>query len=196
MHSRSVLLGLALLLAAGSPACRLFRRSPKTIPAPPPPPAISAPGPITQPATAKPEETSVPPPPELPPLTPDLREQPPVQVPKLPPPPRRRIPKTPEPVDPVPEAPPAPPVPELEQLLTPEQQQEYNQAIDRSIGQAQRNLAALSGRRLNRTQTAAVQRIQTFISQALEARKTDLLRAKGLAERADVLAEDLLRSVP
>lgn len=96
---------------------------------------------------------------------------------------------------PVPAPEPPPPVPDLEQILTAQQQQEYNQAIDRSIDRARRNLAALGGRRLNPEQTLAVERIKTFIQQALEARKTDLLRAKSLAERADVLAEDLLRSI-
>jgi hypothetical protein len=95
--------------------------------------------------------------------------------------------------EPAPEPP--PPVPDLGQILTAQQQQEYNQAIDRSIDRAQRNLAALGGRRLNPEQTLAVERIKTFIQQALEARKADLLRAKSLAERADVLAEDLLRSI-
>jgi hypothetical protein len=79
--------------------------------------------------------------------------------------------------------------------LTPQQQQEYNQAIDRCVYRAQRNLAVLAGRRLNPEQTLAVQRIQTFIQQALDSRTTDLIRARSLAERADVLAEDLLRTI-
>jgi outer membrane biosynthesis protein TonB len=140
----------------------------------------------------------------VPPGQPNLGQQLPVPEPKLPVPPKKPVSRKPAPKsapapppapaqEPVTE--PAPPVPDLEQILTPQQQQEYNQAIDRSIDRAQRNLAALGGRRLNPEQTLAVERIKTFIQQALEARKTDLLRAKSLAERADVLAEDLLRSV-
>jgi hypothetical protein len=48
---------------------------------------------------------------------------------------------------------------------------------------------------LTREQTAAVNQIQTFISQAEEARKDDLIRANNLAERADVLAQDLMNRV-
>jgi hypothetical protein len=85
-------------------------------------------------------------------------------------------------------------LPQLEQLLTAEQQAEYNSVIDRSIEKAQRSIARLNGRHLNPGQNTSMERIKAFIVQALDARKTDLVRAKNLAERADVLAEDLLRS--
>jgi len=193
--TRGFVLALALALAAGSSSCRLFRKSAKA--APPPAAAKPSPGP------PKPAET--PPPPELPPGQPNLGQPLPTQAPKLPAPPKRRVSRKPAPKpapapppapapEPAPEPPP-PPVPDLGQILTAQQQQEYNHAIDGSINRAQRNLAALGGRRLNPEQTLAVERIKTFIQQALEARKADLLRAKSLAERADVLAEDLLRSI-
>jgi hypothetical protein len=197
--SRALVVALALALAASSSSCRLFRKSAKAAPAPPPPPAAS------KTSTGPPKPAEAPPPPELPPGKPSLEQQLPVPAPRLPAPPQkrgsRRLPAKPAPApppapppEPAPEPAP-PPVPELGQILTPQQQQEYNQAIDRSIYRAQRNLAAWGGRRLNPEQTLAVERIKTFIQQALEARKTDLLRAKSLAERADVLAEDLLRSL-
>jgi hypothetical protein len=83
----------------------------------------------------------------------------------------------------------------LEQILTPQQQKAYNDEIDRNVSRAQRTLAALGGRRLNGEQQTYLERIRAFLKQADEARKTDLFRAKNLAERASLLADDLLRSV-
>jgi hypothetical protein len=40
-----------------------------------------------------------------------------------------------------------------------------------------------------------VQQVQNFIQQAQATRKTDLAAAKSLAERAEVLAKDLLASL-
>lgn len=86
------------------------------------------------------------------------------------------------------------PTPELGEVLSPEQQQEYNRLIDFRISRAQRNLELLRGRSLSREQQAALTRIQTFIRQTLQARKDDLITARSLAERADVLAQDLENS--
>lgn len=85
-------------------------------------------------------------------------------------------------------------VPELEQILTPEQRQAYVDDIDTNIGRAQKTVDALRGRRLSRDQKIYLARVRAFVEQAREARKTDLFRAKNLAERASVLADDLLRS--
>jgi hypothetical protein len=53
----------------------------------------------------------------------------------------------------------------------------------------------LTGKSLNGEQKVYLDRVRAFIQQANEARKTDLFRAKNLAERASVLADDLYRSV-
>jgi hypothetical protein len=117
---------------------------------------------------------------------------------ELPPPPRRRVRPRPrenaETPAPAPE-PPAAPLPRLEQILTPEQRQAYIADIDRNIANAQRTVALLQRRRLTRDQMTYLARIRAFIQQADEARKADLFRAKNLAERASVLADDLLKSV-
>lgn len=209
-----VLTALALALAISAPSCRLFpfHRSAKTLPPAPPPPVIS--GTETQPSV------SLPSPPQLPPESPGVSgTQPPAVEAKVPPPPpgkpdlrrgkgRRKEEaaagapgQTGPAADAAPGPAPAPPapqtaaaVPPLEQLLTPEQQQSYNQSIDANIGRAQRAIAALNGHKLSAEQSTYLARIQAFISQAAEARKTDLFRAKSLSERASVLAEDLLRS--
>ena len=85
--------------------------------------------------------------------------------------------------------------PQLEQILTPQQQKAYNEEIDRNISRAQRTLAALGDRSLNSEQQTYLERIRAFLKQAENARKSDLFRARNLAERASLLAADLLRSV-
>ena len=189
MRSTRFAMVAALALATLTPSCRLFRRSPKQVPQAPPPPAQQAP--------AKPP-VALPTPPEVAPQAPDLSQQPP-QGPsgQLPPPPRRRTkpPRARETADtPVPEAPP-PALPQLEQILTPEQRQEYSEEIERNIGVAQKTVEALQGRRLSRDQAAYLARVRAFIEQARQARATDLIRARNLAERASVLAEDLRKSM-
>jgi hypothetical protein len=183
----------ALALATLTPSCRLFHRSPKQVPFAPPPPV--------QPAQTKPQVVEMPPQPDIPPQGPDLSQQAP-QTPSepLPPAPRRhRPPHAREsaeaaPAAAVPEQPPAA-IPELEQILTPQRRQAYNEEIERDIAAAQKTVDALQGRRLSGDQTAYLLRVRAFIEQANQARTTDLIRARNLAERASVLAEDLRRSV-
>ncbi|MGC9969544.1 MAG: hypothetical protein ABSE56_03025 [Bryobacteraceae bacterium] len=186
-----------LILALLGPSCSLFHRSAKAKvpPAPLPAPAAPASQPIPQPP--KSPEVTNPVPPDIQPQPPNV-QPPPVEPQKIPPPPRRRsrVPTAPPApaVETVP-APQPPPPPQLEQILTPQQQKAYNDEIDRNVSRAQRTLAALGGRRLNDEQQTYLERIRAFLKQADEARRTDLFRAKNLAERASLLADDLLRSV-
>jgi len=204
-----------------APSCSLFHKSSRK--AVPPP---ATPVPATQPAPQappKPEQVTLPSPPQISPERPDVSQQkPPVpaQAGTLPPPPKRRRGRpakqttTPEagttaggPA--AAQAPPAagqqtpaaqqPPaneaaVPQLEEILSPEQRQAFNEAIDRDLARAQRALESLQGRRLNREQRTNFERVQTFMQQATDSRKVDLPRAKNLADRASVLADDLLRT--
>ena len=80
-------------------------------------------------------------------------------------------------------------------MLTPEQQRQYNADIDQAVGRAQTNLGAISNRQLSREQQATAAQVQNLIQQAQTTRKSDLAAAKSLAERADVLARDLAKSV-
>ncbi len=159
---------------------------------------------------AQQEQVELPPPPQIAPEEPELNQQrAPAPPQQLPPAPRRTIrrretqqpaqapPVAQQPAAHPPEAQaaPAPEVPQLEQILTPEQRQAYTEAIDANIGKAQRTLETLRGRKLTRDQRLSVQRIRAFLDQAQEARKNDLFRANTLAERANVLADDLLRSL-
>lgn len=141
------------------------------------------------------------PPPDVEPEAPDVAQQPQLDVPKLPPYKAKRPPRTVRAKDNAPEPEPetevasAPPLPQLEQILTPEQRSEYNRLIDSNLGRAQRTVELLNARHLNSEQSTYRDRIKEFIQQAEEARKHDLVRAKNLAERAGLLADDLVKSV-
>jgi hypothetical protein len=79
--------------------------------------------------------------------------------------------------------------------LTLSQTQELERTIADRVSRAQGILRSLDGRRLSRSQAAAASQIRTFIAQAEQARKADLLRANNLAERAVVLALDLAQQM-
>jgi hypothetical protein len=85
--------------------------------------------------------------------------------------------------------------PRLGDVLTPEQERQYNAAIDQSLTRAQNSLGTLTNRQLTKEQQAVVAQIQSFVQQAQTARKSNLPAARSLAERADVLARDLAGSL-
>lgn len=64
--------------------------------------------------------------------------------------------------------------------------------VHKRITSARLSLASIQNRSLNPEQKAAVTQIRVFLDQAEDARKNDLIRANNLAERADVLARDLV----
>ena len=80
-------------------------------------------------------------------------------------------------------------------MLTPEQERQYNTAMDQSLQRARSNIARVSKRQLSKEQQGVVAQVQSFIEQAQSTRKTNLTAAKSLAERADVLARELARTV-
>lgn len=187
------LLAAVLVIGAIAPGCRIFRRTEK----PRTPVRVMQP-----PPEPKAEVKELPEPPEFP-VQVNLEEQVvPVPGESFPGPPRRRRARAQQPSQPTEEAaapvpePPAAPstVPQLTQVLTPEQQAAYNSSLDRNLDRARRTVTALAGRRLSRNQTVYLERIKSFIQQASAARRTDLVRAANLAERASILADDLLKS--
>jgi hypothetical protein len=186
---------VVLLLTPGLVSCRLFRKPPRPIPPPFRPPVQTD---STQ--AQKPAEPPAPaPPPEI---TPSEPAEPMVMIPDtvqrpLPPPPKPRIPVS-RPVQqpPAQPAPPPPgPAPQLRPILTPSETQELERAISDRVSRAQGILRSLERRRLSRSQAGLASQIRTFIAQAEEARKADLLRANNLAERAEVLAQDLAQQM-
>lgn len=198
MRRTRIVFVAALALAVWTPSCASWPfHKRKATPVPPPAPVQAAPA--VQP---KPREVALPVPPEIGATEPDIGQTgPSVPGESLPPAPHRRPkPRPHEDADappaaaPEPEPPAAVPLPQFEQILTPEQKQAYTQEIDRNIADARKAVAAVESRRLSGEQATYLARVRAFIEQANEARKADLFRARNLAERARVLAEDLLKS--
>ncbi|HEY3743784.1 MAG TPA: hypothetical protein VGL53_28260 [Bryobacteraceae bacterium] len=91
--------------------------------------------------------------------------------------------------------PPTSPVPKLGEILSDDQRLENLKICDESVGRAKQALAQLRGITLNASQKESVARIRTFISQAEQARQRDPQTARQLAERADLLSRDLVKTV-
>jgi len=67
---------------------------------------------------------------------------------------------------------------------------------DLSVSAAERDLAAAAGKSLNATQSDLASKVRSFISDAREAgRAGDWARARDLAKKAQVLSEELVRSL-
>jgi hypothetical protein len=186
---------LAALLAI-SPGCNPFRRQrqPKV-----PPPVSPAPLPPKPEAEPAPRRQAVwwefPPPPEVAPAPPASIPPPPIQPEFRTRPPRReRGPVAATAPEGEAEAPKAPPVPRLTQLLSPEEQRQYNREIDEALDRAHRNVALIAQRPLNSEQQVLLERVNAFLQQTVELRQVDLVTARSLAQRADLLARDLERS--
>jgi hypothetical protein len=169
------------------------------VPLPPPPATTNQQAPSSAPATTTTSEAS------SPGTTKPAQESSPYQVNKPPQPapaakkPARSTPPPastaapPPPAAPVAPTPPAPtaPAPKLGDVLTPDEQKQYNASIDQSLSQAQNSLNSIAGRPLKQEQQAEVEQIRNFMQQAQATRASDLAGAKSLAERAEVLARDL-----
>ena len=80
-------------------------------------------------------------------------------------------------------------------MLSPEQRRVTEADIDRRLNGARDSLRSLNGRSLSQSQQSTVAQIQSFMEQAEAARKTDLSSARSLAEKADILARDLVRNL-
>ena len=189
MSARKKVAVALLLMMPALTSCRLFRK--------PKPVLLPAKIPVqTRPVPAPPPEVE--PPPEIPVDTEvqspaDLLREPPMVIP-TPPSEEKRAPRPAPRVPAAAETPPPPaPAPQLVPMLTPAQRQELERSVNDRIGRAQNILASIAGRRLRREQQDMAGQIRTFLKQAEEARGTDLLRANNLAERAEVLAQNLAR---
>ena len=192
------ILTASLLLGASLVSSGCFFR--KNKPQPPAAP-LPAPPPV---AASKPEP--MPPPPKVQPEKPDLAEGPPtaqeIDVPKPPPAPPRRARRpagqTPPPAPaetstPNTVTPPSDP-PRLVQLLTPAEERRYQDQLDQYLKNVDVALGQAAARALTPEQTETAQRVREFAQQARDQRASDLVTAHNLALRANVLAQDLLRS--
>ncbi len=96
--------------------------------------------------------------------------------------------------EPAPAQPQSPEPPKLVQLLTADEQRRYQAELDQSLRSAEAIVAQAATRTLDAQQSDLVVRIRAFTQQARDQRDTDLMTARNLAQRADVLARDLQRS--
>ena len=185
---------LMAVLGASFVSTGCWSRKAKAAPAPavialPPPPAPSKPEPLPAPPTVESGEpvSSLPASPIETPIEPPKPFEPPKPARPTPP---RPVAQTPPAHPPAQEATPAE-IPQLVPLLTPAEQERYNREIGDFIKRAEDNLARIGERKLDQGQRDNVLRVRTFILQAQDLRQSDLLTARSLAQRADVLAQDV-----
>jgi hypothetical protein len=149
----------------------------------------------TNTTTANPAPTTAAPAPASPPKEESKYQK--NKPPDQPPPPKRAV----RPANPAPAAAPTPAnatpadPPRLGDILTTEQQHQYNAAIDVSLAHAQASIDFIATRQLSKEQQATVAEILNFMQQAQEKRKNELGAAKSLAERAEVLSHDLVATL-
>ena len=85
--------------------------------------------------------------------------------------------------------------PQISPILTPADQERLTRLSTDQIRIAERNLQLAAGRRLNAVQNDLAEKVRGFLSQAHEAiRANDWVRAQNLAEKAQVLSAELVKS--
>ncbi len=192
-----VVFALGALLASGC------SKNKAKAPLPPPaaaPVAVASAEPLSAPQTS----VQLPPPQPIPPeaIPPEPVPQPEVTAEPAPPKPAPRIRIGPVPppnhvpaapnnhTTPARESPPASPGPQLRPLFTPEQERNLRRQIVENLTAAERSLS-----RLRQPQSSSADRVRAFMVQARQAQQEgDLNRARSLAERAALLAQDLVKS--
>ena len=181
LHS-NILVALLCLAAAGLGGCRrnIVRAAPPSVATPP----------DTEPFPQPTVVTQQPPTPAVEP--PDL--QPPEQpVPAVADQPRPRAPVEAEAV--VPKAEPEPEPIQIAPELSAKDQAAAVRTTTDDIRVAERNLQVAYGRQLNASQNDLVGKIAGFLAQAHEAIRTgDWVRAQNLAQKAQVLSVQLVKS--
>jgi hypothetical protein len=80
--------------------------------------------------------------------------------------------------------------------LTAEETTAAKQQTSQSLGITERNLEATRGRNLNAAQTDLASKVRSFLAEARDAaRASDWIRARDLAKKAQVLSEELAKSL-
>jgi hypothetical protein len=192
MRLREVLLTAPLALALSG--C-WFGKKPVVLAQPLPPQPIAM-NPVLPPFP-QPEEEEEPLPAIQPAPVPDASKLEPPPEP-APPPKRPARPRKPTPTSetPTPAISPTPAAPaRLEEVLTEDRRRELETDFSRSVAQARAALNQTSGRTLKGVQRQTADRIKTFLQQADQAKKGDLATAVQLARRAELLAQDLRKSL-
>jgi hypothetical protein len=180
---RNILIALLCLAVAGLCGCRrnIVRAAPPSVTSPPDT------EPIPQPTVVNPQ----------PPVAP--AEPPEVKSPALPVPSVAEQPRPRPPVEAEAAAPKAEPEPEPIQIapqLSAKDQAAAVRTTTDDIRVAERNLQLAYGRQLNASQNDLVAKIAGFLGQAHEAIRTgDWVRAQNLAQKAQVLSVELVKSL-
>jgi len=199
MKTARLLLIVALCL--GTSGC-LFSGKKAVVAAPPPAPQPAA---AAMPLPPLPVPKAIPEPPEPPPLP--VAENPaPSAVPapgQIPQPPKQTVRRKPSPFPPAPAGTPAPaaanasvaPAPELREIISGDQRRQYEAEFSRDVTRAGAALRQAAARPLNTGQQETSARIRTFLAQAAAARENDISTALQLARRADLLGQELLKSM-
>ena len=86
-------------------------------------------------------------------------------------------------------------VPKLGEIHSDDQIVQLQKSCDESLTRAREALGQLTGLTLSAQQKQSLDRVRVFIAQAEQARPKDPQTAKQLAERADLLSRDLVRTV-
>jgi len=182
---RNILVALLCLAAAGLCGCRrnIVRAAPPSVTTPPDSEPFPQPIVVTPQLAAAPAEP------------PDVRS-PAQPVPVVGEQPRPRPPVEAEAATPKPEPEPEPePVQIAPQLSAKDQAAAVRTTTD-DIRIAERNLQLAYGRQLNASQNDLVAKIAGFLGQAHEAIRTgDWVRAQNLAQKAQVLSVELVKSL-
>ena len=85
------------------------------------------------------------------------------------------------------------PGPSLQPILGSREIQERNQRIQTYLDKARLIVLRAERSQLNEQQKQLIAQVRTFLQQAEDARKVDLMRAENLAERAEVLSRGLVK---
>jgi hypothetical protein len=86
--------------------------------------------------------------------------------------------------------------PQIVPQLTPQETEAAEQQTSLSLSIAERNIGATQGRSLNASQSDLASKVRSFISEAREAAHIgDWTRASNAAKKAQVLSEELARSL-
>ena len=129
-------------------------------------------------------------PPEIPQPAPELAPAPAVE-PQPPPSRPAVVAAAPAPAQPTPAVAP----PRISPVLSAADQERLTRLATDQVRVAERNLQSATGRQLNSVQDDLYQKVQGFLSQAHEAiRANDWVRAQNLAEKAQVLSAELVKS--
>lgn len=81
----------------------------------------------------------------------------------------------------------------LAEMLTPQEAEDLTRALNQSLSSARRTVSTVSQHPLTADQMQTVKLVLAFVSQAEQARQSDLPLAAQLAHRAEVLASSLTR---